>query len=49
MKVRKAYKAPQEIQVHKGFKALQTDLPVNRAIKDLKVFQAQRDLKVFQV
>jgi hypothetical protein len=49
MKVRKAYKAPQEIQVHKGFKDLQTDLPVHKGLKDLKVFQAQRDPKVFQV
>jgi hypothetical protein len=49
MKVRKAYKAPQEIQVHKGFKDLQMVQRVHRAIKDPKVFQAQRDPKVFQV
>jgi hypothetical protein len=49
MKVRKAYKALQEIPVHKAFKDLQMAQPVHRAIKDRKVFQELPDLKVFQV
>jgi hypothetical protein len=49
MRVRKVYKALQEIQVHKVSKDLQMDLPVHRAIKDLKVFRVLPVHRVFQV
>jgi hypothetical protein len=49
MKVRKAYKALQEIPVHKVSKDLQMVQPVHKELKVHRVFQAQRDHKVFQV
>jgi hypothetical protein len=49
MKVRKAYKALQEIPVHKVSKDLQMVQPVHKGLKDLKVFRVLQEHKVFQV
>jgi hypothetical protein len=49
MKVRKAYKALQEIPVHKVSKDLQMVQPVHKELKVHRVFQELPDPKAFQV